>query len=47
MNVKKWVKSIQIAGYNGARTVLMFINKIAKMKLAELVTQKIDVTMYT
>ena len=24
MNFKKWVKSIQTAGYNGARTVLKF-----------------------
>jgi hypothetical protein len=24
MNLKKWVKSIQTAGYNGARTVYIF-----------------------
>ena len=24
MNFKKWVKSIQTAGYNGARTVIEF-----------------------
>ena len=26
MNFKKWVKSIQTAGYNGAHTVLVLIN---------------------
>ena len=25
MNFKKWVKSIQTAGYNGARTVLIYL----------------------
>jgi hypothetical protein len=28
MNFKKWVKSIQTAGYNGARTVYVKIIKI-------------------
>ena len=28
MNFKKWVKSIQTAGYNGARTVLKINGKI-------------------
>ena len=27
MNFKKWVKSIQTAGYNGARTAVLTINK--------------------
>ena len=31
MNFKKWVKSIQTAGYNGARTVSI-IEKINKVK---------------
>ena len=28
MNLKKWVKSIQTAGYNGARTVASFDKNI-------------------
>ena len=28
MNFKKWVKSIQTAGYNGARTVIQMISAV-------------------
>ena len=31
MNFKKWVKRIQTAGYNGARTVIQEIDKIDSM----------------
>ena len=28
MNFKKWVKSIQTAGYNGARTVITYLSNV-------------------
>ena len=28
MNFKKWVKSMQTAGYNGARTVYIYLTKL-------------------
>ena len=33
MNFKKWVKSIQTAGYNGARTVIGYLNKEDPLQL--------------
>ena len=32
MNFKKWVKSIQTAGYNGARTVIRMLTQINFLK---------------
>ena len=34
MNFKKWVKSIQTAGYNGARTVFALLFNMQMQKLA-------------
>ena len=33
MNFKKWVKSIQTAGYNGARTVLLIDLDLVEFQL--------------
>ena len=32
MKFKKWVKSIQTAGYNGARTVVSIVQRIKNVK---------------